>query len=124
MHGIKTKLVYFEPGGLGKASKCAPEQAQRDDIRHPYLFLLGPTKIQRCVILAAVCGIYYLWDGAKVIYVGASRYIEGRMSQHRARGIDFAGYLDECARSELNEHEARAIKEFQPLLNACTNCLC
>jgi len=72
-----------------------------------------------------MCGIYYLWDGAKVIYVGASRYIEGRISSHCNRGVDFTGYfVDECAASELNEREAKAINEFQPTLNYQTNCLC
>jgi predicted GIY-YIG superfamily endonuclease len=65
-----------------------------------------------------MCGVYYLWDGAQVIYVGSSRLIERRVSDHRSKGLDFAGYfIDECAPSELFRREAAAIAEFRPILN-------
>jgi len=62
-------------------------------------------------------GVYYLWDGARVIYVGSSVNVEKRIRAHR-RNIDFAGYFcDPCEPSELPNKEAEAIKEFRPLLN-------
>lgn len=65
-----------------------------------------------------MCGVYYLWDGAEVLYIGSSRNVEKRISQHRSR-LDFAGYfVDECHTSELREREAKAIAEFNPKYNS------
>jgi predicted GIY-YIG superfamily endonuclease len=64
-------------------------------------------------------GIYYLWDGERVIYVGSSVNVEKRIRAH-CQNIDFAGYFcDPCAPSELLTREAEAIKQFRPLLNVC-----
>jgi len=53
-----------------------------------------------------MCGVYYLWDGAVVIYVGQSIHIENRIASHRIARLDFAGYfVDECPVQELNERE-------------------
>jgi predicted GIY-YIG superfamily endonuclease len=70
-----------------------------------------------------MCGVYYLWDGASVLYVGASRNVEQRVCQHRSR-IDFCGYFcDECDPHELDELEVAAIKEFAPPYN-CIHMTC
>jgi len=62
-------------------------------------------------------GVYYLWDGAQVLYIGASINVERRLRQHR-RNIDFSGYfVDKCEESELRDREATAIREFKPKLN-------
>jgi excinuclease UvrABC nuclease subunit len=62
-------------------------------------------------------GVYYLFDGAAVLYVGASRNVERRISQHRSR-IDFCGFfVDQCKAEELSDHECAAIKEFNPPYN-------
>ena len=67
-------------------------------------------------------GIYYLWDGASVIYVGKALNVRKRIAQHRSTRLDFAGYfVDECEPSELNAREATAIEEFKPLLNCNAN---
>ena len=64
-------------------------------------------------------GVYYLWDGAEVIYVGSSRNVERRIARHKATGLDFSGYfVDKRPRSRLREFEAKAIAEFKPKLNA------
>ncbi len=69
-----------------------------------------------------MCGVYYLWDGAVVIYVGQSTHIENRIASHRATRLDFAGYfVDEYPEQELNEREAKAIAEFKPKLNESSN---
>ena len=62
-----------------------------------------------------LCGRYYLWDGAAVLYVGASRDVEKTVRKHARDGIDFCGYFfDECEASEFAEREAAARKEFRP----------
>jgi len=66
-----------------------------------------------------MCGVYYLFDGADVLYIGSSLDIGSRISAHR-RNIDFAGYfVDECRPEQLIELEVKAIQEFKPLLNEC-----
>ena len=64
-------------------------------------------------------GVYYLWDGSDVIYIGSSTNVPSRVSAHRNKGnLDFAGYFcDECEEHELRDREAAAIKEFRPRLN-------
>ena len=64
------------------------------------------------------CGVYYLWDGAAVLYVGSSVWVEKRVAYHRRNGvIDFCGYfVDECKEEELKAREAAAIAEFKPPL--------
>jgi hypothetical protein len=64
------------------------------------------------------CGVYYLWDGAAVLYVGSSVWVEKRVAYHRRNGvIDFCGYfVDECKEEELKVREAAAIAEFKPPL--------
>jgi len=67
-------------------------------------------------------GVYYLWDGASVVYVGASRNVERRIRQHASRDLDFSGYfVDTCELEKLNELEARAIAEFRPKFNVNAN---
>jgi excinuclease UvrABC nuclease subunit len=67
-------------------------------------------------------GVYYLWDGATVLYVGQSICVEKRIGQH-LNTLDFAGYfVDECPAEELNAREAAAIAEFDPPYNHKTNC--
>jgi hypothetical protein len=65
------------------------------------------------------CGVYYLWDGAAVLYVGASSHVEKRIRQHvNQSDIDFCGYFcDPCAPEELRERELAAIAEFSPPYN-------
>jgi hypothetical protein len=63
-------------------------------------------------------GVYYLWDGSDVIYIGSSINVKWRMAYHRARGLDFAGYfIEECAVEQLREREFAAIREFKPRFN-------
>ena len=68
--------------------------------------------------LNRICGIYYLWDGARVLYIGQSRHIAQCISYWRSTRLDFCGYfIDECDASELDARERQAIREFKPLLN-------
>jgi hypothetical protein len=63
-------------------------------------------------------GVYYLWDGSEVLYIGSSINVERRVAKHAYSGLDFAGYFcDPCRKRELRDREAAAIREFRPLLN-------
>jgi hypothetical protein len=65
-----------------------------------------------------LCGIYYLWDGAAVLYVGKATDVERALRWRKWSGIDFCGYfVDECAPEELHDRELAAIKEFRPPYN-------
>ncbi len=68
-------------------------------------------------------GVYYLFDGAAVLYVGQSLDVEKRVRQHHAdKQIDFSGYfVDSCEPAKLNELEAKAIEEFKPKYNVRAN---
>jgi len=61
-------------------------------------------------------GVYYLWDGSSVIYIGASVNVERRIQRHCSSGMDFCGYFcDECDVSELDQRECDAIREYDRL---------
>lgn len=69
-------------------------------------------------------GVYYLWDGDTVLYIGSARNVRKRIAQWRAERLDFAGYfVDEYPPDtsivELRAREAAAIKAFKPKLNEC-----
>ena len=65
-------------------------------------------------------GVYYLWDGAEVLYIGASTDVQKRVEAHARSDLDFAGYFcDECKPEELAEREQSAIAEFRPKYNVC-----
>jgi hypothetical protein len=69
-----------------------------------------------------MCGVYYLFDGAAVLYVGASRQVERRIAEHRFNRLNFSGYfVDECPEPELDKREAAAIAEFDPPWNNSAN---
>lgn len=64
------------------------------------------------------CGVYYLWDGERVLYVGASVNVTARLYSHFYNGIPFIqAFYDPCTPAELRDKEAAAIKEFRPVLN-------
>lgn len=69
-----------------------------------------------------MCGVYYLTDGLDVIYVGASRNVEGRLWSHFIRGIDFSQvFVDECAPADLDRLEGEAITKYDPPANRQQN---
>ena len=65
-----------------------------------------------------LCGIYYLWDGAAVLYVSSSRDVYARVAEHCRGGLDFCGFFfDACDPAEMPQKEAAAIREFDPPYN-------
>lgn len=64
------------------------------------------------------CGVYYLWDGERVLYVGASVNVQRRLGDHARAGVPFIqAFFDECDPTELQDRETAAIREFKPCLN-------
>jgi hypothetical protein len=70
-------------------------------------------------IHAKKCGVYYLSDGADILYIGSSRDVDRRVKEHRrAMDMDFAGYFyDEHPPEKLREEKQKAIDEFRPAYN-------
>lgn len=65
------------------------------------------------------CGVYYLWDGERVLYVGASLHVETRLRRHANEGLIpfIQAFFDACSPEELAGKECEAIREFRPVLN-------
>lgn len=64
------------------------------------------------------CGVYYLWDGERVVYVGASMNAEKRIRAHAYKGMPFIqAFFDPCDPADLRDRECAAIREFKPCLN-------
>jgi excinuclease UvrABC nuclease subunit len=71
--------------------------------------------------LAPPCGIYYLWDGERVLYVGKSTNVRRRLREHARAEIPFIqAFFDPCTADELDSREMAAIREFRPTLNIRT----
>ena len=68
---------------------------------------------------APVCGIYCLFSGVDLVYVGQSVNVHSRISQHALytdKKFDSFSYIP-CNRDELNMMEARYILRFRPVHN-------
>lgn len=75
--------------------------------------------VARAVPCHGFCGVYFLIKDKKVVYVGQSTNVFGRIGQHRNTAvIDFDAYaLVPCAKEELNELESRYIVALLPWHN-------
>jgi excisionase family DNA binding protein len=66
-------------------------------------------------------GVYFLWDGLTIVYVGQSRNIRERLCQHIADGrkaFDGVSFLF-CSVRSLNSVERHYIEALLPQYNAC-----
>lgn len=64
-----------------------------------------------------LCGIYCLWLGDLLVYIGQSESIMERIFKHKYEK-EFDGFtFFVCEKHELNEVEAQLILEHQPLYN-------
>lgn len=63
-------------------------------------------------------GVYMLFKGNALIYIGQSINVDVRISQHRSDGKDFDGmqYVP-CSKERLRALEARYIRAYNPALN-------
>jgi excinuclease UvrABC nuclease subunit len=63
------------------------------------------------------CGVYFLIENCKIVYVGQSIGIDARIGQHHAdKMFSHVAYI-ECAQEQLNTLEALYINKFDPTLN-------
>jgi hypothetical protein len=70
---------------------------------------------------ANVCGIYFLWLGQEIVYVGQSRAIHLRILQHledRTKKFDGLSFIV-CHPHALNKRERYFIEALTPRYNAC-----
>lgn len=70
---------------------------------------------------AGVCGIYFLWLGDRIVYVGQSRLIRLRILQHiddDVKTFDGLSFI-ECAPQSLNLRERYFIEALIPRYNVC-----
>lgn len=71
-----------------------------------------------------LCGVYFLFAGDDLIYVGKSTNVESRVHSHTRSGVQFDSYaLIECDESELADVETAYILRFKPPRNGRQNYL-
>lgn len=69
--------------------------------------------------IANGCGVYFLFDGDEVVYIGQSRRsVSSRVAFGSKNGVPFDSFLViPVPEEELNSYERAAINEFQPRFN-------
>jgi hypothetical protein len=76
------------------------------------------------MVVPRICGIYFLVNRGKIMYVGQSVHIISRVIQHtygkKALFDDRAVFFLRCEKEELNDEEERYINMFRPPLNKLT----
>lgn len=69
-----------------------------------------------------LCGIYFMYKGGKIVYIGQTTNYVTRLLYHKNQHIDWDKVrLIKCAPSLLNYYEKRWIKLFRPQYNICHN---
>jgi hypothetical protein len=64
------------------------------------------------------CGVYFLFDGDEIVYVGQSTDVHSRVASHRLSWKQFDSYTYiPCRIDQLTELEGYYIKILQPQLN-------
>lgn len=101
-------------------------QQRRDHIRswslpphseHDALIASGSHKANRTPFPYSGPGVYFLWHGDEVVYVGKAVNLLRRIAQHLAdKTFDHYSYI-ECALEDLDSIERRAIMALKPRLN-------
>ena len=75
-------------------------------------------KIPSTRMPARLMGIYFLYNGDELIYIGQSRSILSRIGQHVKGGKSFDSYtFVECDEEDLDSMEAGYIKHYHPSMN-------
>ncbi len=80
--------------------------------------MINPHDLQRHYSdTSRICGIYFLFKGNDIVYIGQSVDIFSRMRTHR-RVIDFDFFsFIWCEKEELNSTELNYIQFYKPILN-------
>jgi hypothetical protein len=76
--------------------------------------------LRRAMLYDSICGIYFLLDGEKIVYVGQSISLLSRVAKHWQEGAKPFNrvFFIECAQAELSHLEALYIDKFKPQYNA------
>jgi len=75
-------------------------------------------KVPEIKQLAHIIGVYFLFDGDDLVYVGQSRNVLYRVGGHLKSIKEFDSYgVVECEADQLDSLEAAYIKRYQPILN-------
>jgi hypothetical protein len=71
----------------------------------------------------AVCGVYFLLQGNRIVYVGQSGNVHVRLESHRREGTKkFDRYaIVECGAKKLDALEAKYIAKYSPKYNIMSN---
>jgi len=73
--------------------------------------------VQRSKPYVPICGVYFLIEGGRVVYVGQSVDVHTRIAQHVGSKAFDAIHVIPCSRSELLDTEATYIRRLNPPLN-------
>lgn len=64
------------------------------------------------------CGVYFLLDNNKIVYIGKSTNIISRVSEHAKKGRSFSHYYAiPCSPDSVNDLEKEMIRRFMPEQN-------
>lgn len=68
-----------------------------------------------------ISGIYFLYQGEELIYIGKSKNIFGRVGSHCAHGREFDSWTyAPVEQDEILQAERKAIEKYRPRLNCMT----
>lgn len=69
-----------------------------------------------------ITGVYFLYQGAALQYVGQSVNVLARVGAHKAEGKEFDSFtFIRCDRDDLDALEIACIKMFKPVLNVANS---
>lgn len=73
--------------------------------------------VSKSIPIFPKCGIYFLIKDSEIVYVGQSIHIHGRVKTHQKDKEFDRVFFVGCTRDELNQLEAKYIRQFEPRLN-------
>jgi prophage regulatory protein len=98
---------------IGSPKFTAPAQDKARPRLLPKSKILSLRKIE----LTSLCGIYFLFSGNEIVYIGQSINVFSSIAQHQnIKDFDAFTYI-EIPQSELDAFEAEYISQYKPKLN-------
>lgn len=106
-------LVSWVADTVHAVSGIRPDELHTIDSENPSSD--GPPN----AMIARRCGVYFLYLGGQLQYIGQSRNIYSRIAKHmESAPFEFDRFVvSDCAPGELAEKEAAAIRLFEPKWN-------
>jgi hypothetical protein len=108
--------IFAEPFVSGCLKKAATAAEQATDLPEPPIDTVSPDVARR--IFKGVSGVYFLWDGASIVYVGRANCIGSRLSpsHHRLNQGHMISVV-QMSRSDSWAAEPYYIWRYRPPLN-------